>query len=242
MRYFADALEANKSVLDRNQLSVAIGLIEHLVTAILAHLDLRAITARDAYFCLDLSDIELNSPDLDLSHLLEYCYSFRDQSLSLCERLLRRLHLPSGVGKKQYALHNLLPSLEAVLSFVATEGRKLILDATANGAPRDFVVGGFHAIVTYGLATENIDRIPDDVIKRLNCGCTDCDEFVPQIFIGRGHCGFHIAQPKRVHLEKRLEGAGLRDYGISWETIKSGRPHMLSVCSFALFILIVKRC
>ncbi|KIY63725.1 hypothetical protein CYLTODRAFT_126713 [Cylindrobasidium torrendii FP15055 ss-10] len=73
--------------------------------------------------------------------------------------------------------------------------------------------------------------VSDSTIEGLSCGCSPCNKCLLPLLRNTNESG-KIQQmgPVRAHIEKRLEYAGAKSWGIRWETSRSGRPFALVVC------------
>lgn len=231
LRYYALALEYTKKFANERDLLLVRGLIEHLITAIFAHLDLHTVVIPN-YWEYDLGGYKTlqSIKDFNMLHLFKLCYEFSDQVLSLCERLVRRLHPPGGVDKKKYVNRRLFPVLAYLTTHAPTD---VGLDFTT-GALRDFAVLTFHLYVTKSLGPKPAEQITEGEIARVGCGCDDCKMLVERLRNDQPKISIAKAKAARTHLERQLVSASVALWGVTWTTSTAGVPHQLEVCLFRL--------
>ncbi|KAJ7784687.1 hypothetical protein B0H16DRAFT_1784652 [Mycena metata] len=75
-----------------------------------------------------------------------------------------------------------------------------------------------------------LGRFPWDNLKAVSCGCIDCRiHLVPFLESARFIASIDEKQKIRTHLEKQLTKAKAESWGVTWTTIRVGRPHTLQI-------------
>lgn len=231
LREYALTLEFTKTFANESDILLIRGLIEHLVTAIFAHLDLHNIALPSGWSYYDFNS-QYDQPIMrfNLLDLFKLCYKFTGQISSLCERLVRRLHPPGNVDKKNYIHQRLFPILSYLTKYAPMDNT---LDFT-KGALRDFVSLTFHLYVTKLLGPKPAEQVTEGEINRVGCGCDHCKILVNGLGNASPKISIAKAKPARTHLERQLVSSNASLWGLTWTTSTAGVPHQLEVCPFLI--------
>lgn len=226
LRLYAQALETSKQFASDEDVDIIRGLIEHLVVATFAHLELHTITVGSWRFDYYNPDVAVQR--CTLRHLVVYCYQFSGQGASLCERLVRRLQPPAGCDKKAYVKDRQFPILKFLLEYGRAEGRVTPIDFT-NGACQDFAHRVFHLYTTNVVGQKPPEPISEREIRSIGCGCEECRNLITSLLDGAKVVSIARAKAIRTHLERQLKSAPTAEWGLTWTTATSGTPHQLEV-------------
>ncbi|KAJ7645468.1 hypothetical protein DFH06DRAFT_1333122 [Mycena polygramma] len=95
---------------------------------------------------------------------------------------------------------------------------------------RGFAVETMMKFVRLALGPKPVASVSLDDLKAIGCGCQFCRRHLVKFF-GGVWCVENVQekQTTRTHLEKQLVEAKAAQWGVTWETIRVGRPHSLQI-------------
>ncbi|KAJ7102733.1 hypothetical protein C8R44DRAFT_346467 [Mycena epipterygia] len=159
-------------------------------------------------------------PPEQMLDLVKFC--FEVGAHSQFQHLLDRLLLPpAGSTIEQHLSTALVPFFPALRQYLATKR----LDFQTEPF-KSFAVAVVTAFADKVMRQKHTDFVPA-ALQTIGCGCAGCSE-LKQFFLGnKPTIDIRDSQSTRAHLEGQIYNT--KSFGISWETIKSGRPYALKI-------------
>ncbi|KAJ6489159.1 hypothetical protein C8R47DRAFT_476844 [Mycena vitilis] len=154
--------------------------------------------------------------------MIKFCFEVGAQNQ--CQRILLRLvPPPSGTTVAQHTSKVLAPFLPVL--------GKYLLSRQSDFETDPFKM--FAAAIVKSFADNVMSQKPSEVVpaaqlQKIGCqACAECQALKAFFTSDKPSIAFARVQSVRTHLERQLEST--RAMGVTWQTIKAGSPHTLSV-------------
>lgn len=202
-------------------------IIEELVKAIAARTSFNLEAPSSYGYGLTYGYGTATLPHANAIDMIKFCFSFGDESLSLCGRVTRHLE-PSDKAKIARWFTLWLPPFVVELQKVLKEK-----GLTVAAEPfRTLLSRGIRNYAAVGVGKKPAEHQPSSRLSSFGCGCEHCQSMQKFIRGSAEEDWFSLVQLHRTHLEKELKSAGAADAGLKWKTVNSGRPYRLEVRQF----------
>lgn len=203
---------------------------EHAVLRDMIKQLVKAITARTS-FPFEATYSYGRAPLTNAMDMIKFCFSFGDESLSLCEGVTRHLQ-PSDKAKVARWFTSWLPAFVVELQQVLKEK-----GLTVTAEPfRTFLSRGIRSYAAVGVGKKPAEHQPSSRLSSFGCGCEHCQSMKKFIRSSAQVESLSLHGTHRTHLEKELKSAGAADAGLKWKTVNSGRPYRLEVRQFCFAV------
>ena len=156
--------------------------------------------------------------------LLQHCFEFGEESLTLCKRVTCRIQPPRSRRVDDWFISWFIPFVTDLAAMLKTQKLSLSVEPF-----RTLIAGStWHYVQSIG-ENKPQGQVSLTVLSRFGCGCVHCVKMKSFLVSGREREEFQEVQAHRTHLEKQLVMAKANTWGLEWHTMKLGSPHRLIV-------------